>query len=93
MTPQQRAQFEQALATIRDTLPPACWTFYQSCVNEGFNEAQSLHLTTHYLTLLISSSAQVIVNIDPEMMDDTEGPEFDAGYPDVEDDYPGEEFE
>jgi hypothetical protein len=49
------AGIDQAIAGVRDTLPPMLWVFYSQCQKEGFTKEQSFCLSVELLRSTIST--------------------------------------
>lgn len=47
--PDDLAKFDQMTAAMADTYPPMWRRFFESCVAQGFTEAQSLALVQTYI--------------------------------------------
>jgi hypothetical protein len=55
MTPQQRAQLDQSLALLSDTLPPMLYRYHTMLTEAGFPEGISLLLTIEVQKTILGS--------------------------------------
>lgn len=46
----KRAQRDQDLATIRDSLPAMWWSLYQGCIDAGFTETDAMKLVRTFIS-------------------------------------------
>jgi hypothetical protein len=56
MDEKEGAKFDQSVSELRDTVPPMLWSFYQSCLSEGFTVPQSMELTIKMLDMFIHNA-------------------------------------
>ena len=50
LDPKQRAEIDQANATLKEMLPPLWWALYKGCLKEGFTEYQAMSIVIAYVS-------------------------------------------
>lgn len=74
MNPKKQAQFDRALAEIREMTPGSWWALYSGSVEKGFSPTQAMDLLRSYIFASQGCPVFLTSPPSPEGDDDEAGP-------------------